>query len=114
MEDTVRMGGKASKNYIGAHMVSSWYEDFKGMEKLRKITLKYNPGTEQPYRSKIYTLGWLMCTVLFKGLERAGKDLNAEGLVKAWESIRDMDTGGISGPLRGTAASGQGLGCHRG
>ena len=99
MEDTVRMGGSASKNYIGAHPFSSWYDDGKGMEEMRRITLKYKPGTEKPYRNKIHTAGWIIATTLFEGLHRVGRDLTIDKFVRALESIKEMDTGGLSGPV---------------
>jgi branched-chain amino acid transport system substrate-binding protein len=108
-EDIVRMGGSASKNYIGAHPFSSWYDDGKGVEEMRRITLKYKPGTEMPYRNKLYTAGWIMATVLYEGLKRAGKELNTEGLVIALESIRDMDTGGLSGQISFSPTNHQGV-----
>ncbi|MDY7032109.1 MAG: ABC transporter substrate-binding protein [Thermodesulfobacteriota bacterium] len=108
-EDTVRMGGDASKNYFGASVVSSWYENYEGVKKLREITLKYHPGTESPYRSKMYTLGWLVGIILYEGIKRAGKDLNAEGLLEAWESLRDMDTEGISGLVTFTPTNHKGI-----
>ena len=53
VEDTVRIAGNASKNYIGAHAFSSWYDESPGMARVREITLRYHPGTEKPYRSKL-------------------------------------------------------------
>ncbi|MDY7034152.1 MAG: ABC transporter substrate-binding protein, partial [Thermodesulfobacteriota bacterium] len=99
LEDVVRMGGSASRNYRGASPFSSWYDDGKGVEKMRRITLKYKPGTEMPYRNKWYTLGWIIGTIYHEGLNRAGRDLSIEGFVTALESIRDMNTGGLSGPI---------------
>ena len=98
-EDTVKMAGSVSKNYIGAHPFSSWYDDGKGVEELRRVTLKYKPGTEMPYRSKMYTAGWIVGSFFYEGLNRAGRDLGIEGFVTAMESIRNMDTGGLSGPI---------------
>ena len=108
-EYTVRMAGSAAKNYIGAHLASSWYEDFEGVKRLRNITLKYNPGTEKPCRTKIYTVAWLLPTVLYEGLKRAGRDLTIDTLVGALESIRELDTGGISGPISFSPTSRKGL-----
>ncbi|MBI4621398.1 MAG: ABC transporter substrate-binding protein [Desulfobacterales bacterium] len=108
-EDTVRMGGSASKNYIGAHPVSSWYDDGKDVEEMRRITLKYKPGTEMPYRNKIHTLGWIVATSLCEGLKRAGRYLSIEEFVTAMESIRDMDTGGLSCPISFSPTNHQGM-----
>jgi len=110
-EDTVKIGGSASKNYIGAHIFSSWYDEGKGVEEMRRITLKYKPGTEKPYRSKLYTAGWVMATILCEGLSRVGRTLSIEGLVTALESIRDMDTGELSGRISFSPGNHQGV--HR-
>ena len=109
VEETVRIGGKASKNYIGAHAFSSWYDDSSGMADVRKITLKYHPGTEKPYRSKQYTVGWTTATILYEGITRAGKNLNGESLVDAMETIQNLDTKGLCGPITYTSKSHKGL-----
>ena len=108
-EDTVRMAGNASKNYIGAHAFSSWYDDMEGPERMRKITLKYRPGTEKNVRNKIYTAGWIITTTLYEGLTRAGKDLNIESMVSALESIKKLDTKGLCGPITFSSTDHQGL-----
>ena len=109
MEDTVRMGGNSAKNYIGAHVVGSWYEDFPGLQKMREITLKYKPGTEKPYRSKLYTLGWLIPIIFYEGITKAGRNLNAEKLITAWENIKNLSTNGISGPVSFSSTSHKGI-----
>ena len=109
VEDTVRIAGKASKKYIGAHAFSSWYDESPGMAKLRKITLKYFPGTEKPYRSKQYTVGWVMASILYEGIKRSGKNLNAESLVESLETIKNFDTKGPCGPITYTSKSHKGL-----
>ncbi|MDY7033701.1 MAG: ABC transporter substrate-binding protein [Thermodesulfobacteriota bacterium] len=108
-EDTVRMAGNASKNYIGAHAFSSWYNDMEGPERMRKITLKYRPGTEKSVRNMIFTAGWIITTTLYEGLTRAGKNLNIESMVTALESIKDLDTKGLCGPITFSSTDHQGL-----
>ena len=98
-EDTIRTAGKASKNYTGAHSFASWYDESSGMARVREITLKYHPGTERPYRSKNYAVGWVMAKILYEGIRRAGKDINNETLVDALETIDNLDTKGICGPI---------------
>ncbi|MDY6969256.1 MAG: ABC transporter substrate-binding protein [Spirochaetota bacterium] len=109
VEETVRIAGKASKNYIGAHAFSSWYDKSSGMGKLRDITLKYYPGTEKPYRSKQYTVGWVTATILCEGIKRSGKNLNAESLVQSLETLKNFDTKGLCGPITYTSKSHKGL-----
>ncbi|MDY7031593.1 MAG: ABC transporter substrate-binding protein [Thermodesulfobacteriota bacterium] len=108
-EDTIRTAGKASENYIGAHSFTSWYDESPGMAQVREITLNFHPGTEKPYRSKNYAVGWVMATVLYEGIKRAGKDLNAETLVAALETIHHLDTKGICGPITFSATDRKGL-----
>ncbi|MDY7033703.1 MAG: ABC transporter substrate-binding protein [Thermodesulfobacteriota bacterium] len=108
-EDTVRMGGDASKNYVGVHGFSSWYDDFQGVKDMRKITLKYKPGTEQPVRSKLYTAGWIIATVVYEGIRKCGKDLSVENFINALESMRDYDSKGLCGPITFTPTNHQGL-----
>ena len=76
---------------------------------MRKITLRYYPGTEKPYRAKNYTIGWMMATLLYEGIKRAGKDLDNEKLVDALETLRDFDTRGIGGPVTYTSKSHEGI-----
>jgi len=109
VEDTVRIAGNASKNYIGAHAFSSWYDEGPGMARVREVTLRYHPGTEKPYRSKQYTVGWVTATILYEGIKKAGKNLNGETLVEALETIRNLDTKGLCGPINYTSKSHKGL-----
>ena len=108
-EDTIRIAGNASKNFIGAHSFSSWYDESSGMKRVREITLKYHPGTEKPYRSKNYTVGWTMATILYEGIKRAGNNLNTESLVRGLESIKNLDTKGICGPITYSSTNHKGV-----
>lgn len=108
-EDTVRMAGKSSKNYTGAHPFASWYDDLKGSERMRKITLKYKPGTEKPYRSKIYTLGWVLAEIFYEALQRTGKNLNVNNFLATLESIKNYDTKGLCGPISFSPKNHKGL-----
>ena len=108
-EDVIRIAGDASKNYVGASPYSSWYEKSPGMAKVRKISLKYNPGAEKSYSIKSYTLGWVIPLILCEGIKRAGKDLDGEKLVAALETIKDLDTKGICGLITYTPTMHYGL-----
>ncbi|MFA4910833.1 MAG: ABC transporter substrate-binding protein [Desulfobacteria bacterium] len=98
-EDTVKVAGKAASNYTGIAIYSSWYDKGSAMEEMRKVTLKYDPGTEKPYRPKAYTQGWGDATILAEGIKRAGKDIDGEALVDALESIKDFDMRGLCGSV---------------
>lgn len=98
-EDTIKLAGEASENFVGAHGYSSWYDDTPGMKKLREATLKYSPGTEKPWRTKMYTGSWVAVTVLLEAITRAGRNLKPELCVKALEGIKNFDTKGLCGPI---------------
>ena len=98
-EDTVKVAGKAASNYTGIAIYSSWYDKGSAMEEMRKVTLKYNPGTEKPYRPKAYTQGWGDATILTEGIKRARKDIDGEALVDALEAIKDFDMRGLCGSV---------------
>jgi len=108
-EDVIRIAGDASKNYVGASPYSSWYEKSPGMAKVRKISLKYNPGAEKSYSIKSYSMGWVIPEILCEGLRRAGKDLDGEKLVAALETIKDLNTKGICGLITYTPTMHYGL-----
>lgn len=107
-EDAIEILKGSDITYYGSHCYSSWYEDDPGIAKMREITLKYHPGTEKQYTKlypKFYTLGWLQSAIYVEGLKRAGIDLNAETLVDALETFREVDFGGISASITYTAKS---------
>ncbi|GAB4264182.1 MAG: ABC transporter substrate-binding protein [Deferrisomatales bacterium] len=60
------------------------------MKKYREILAKYRPGNE-PNRYNLY--GYFYTMLLCEGLERAGRDLTREGLIRAMESIRNWENG---------------------
>ena len=112
-EDTVKLAGESSKNFIGAIGFSSWYDDTPAMKKIREITLEYEPGTEKPYRSKYYTAAWLVMTVFTEAMTRAGKDLTPDSFIQALESIKNYDTQGLCGPITFSSTDHKGFSSSR-
>ncbi|MFH1624140.1 MAG: ABC transporter substrate-binding protein [Pseudomonadota bacterium] len=108
-EDIMRIAGEPSRNYIGISPYSSWYEEYPGMERVRKISMKYNPEAEKSYGIKSYILGWIMPQILCEGLRKAPQDLDGEKLVIALETIKDFDTQGLCGPITYTSKMHYGL-----
>ncbi|MDY6970462.1 MAG: ABC transporter substrate-binding protein [Spirochaetota bacterium] len=96
-EETVKVGGKASENYKGLAIYSSWRDDNPGCAEMRRETLKLHPGTEKPNRPKHYTQGWGDASILTEGIKRAGRNLNGENLINALESIKNFDMRGLCG-----------------
>lgn len=96
---TVRMAGRASEKFIGTSNVCTWYDKSPGAERMRGITQKLNPDIPGSHYGRLYTLGWLAAVVMTEGMKRAGNDLNSESMVEALESINDLDTKGLCGPI---------------
>ena len=46
-----------------------------------------------------YFQGWVASMVFTEGMKKAGRNLDGETLMKSMESIKDLDTGGICGPI---------------
>jgi len=76
---------------------------------MREVTLKYAPGTEKPYRGKLYTFGWVIATVLKEGLLRSGANIDGDGLVSQLEGIRDLDVKGLSGSINFSPTNHKGM-----
>lgn len=106
-EDTIKGAGKAAKPFIGVHVMNSWYDDTPGLAELRKITLKYRPGTESKRRTKFFVFGWVMDWIYKEGLQRAGRDLKHETLIDGMEGV-SLDTNGLCGPIRYSSTSHKG------
>ena len=100
--------GEAANNVYSVHAISPWYDKGSGLKRMRDVTLKFHPGTEKPCRGTVYSLGWTCFAVLLEGLNRTGRNLNEEALIEALESIKDYDTGGLSGPITYSSTSHKG------
>ncbi|MDY7030300.1 MAG: ABC transporter substrate-binding protein [Thermodesulfobacteriota bacterium] len=98
-EEVLAIAGKSSEKFYAVNHMMSWYDEGPGAEEMRNVTLKYYPGTEKPYRGKIYTHGWVGAKVMVEILKRAGKNLNRENFIQAMETIKDFETGDLCGPI---------------
>lgn len=50
---------------------------------------------------------------MVEGLKRAGKDITPESMVNALETIKDFETGGLTGPITITPANHDGIKYNR-
>ncbi|MEW6616569.1 MAG: ABC transporter substrate-binding protein [Thermodesulfobacteriota bacterium] len=102
-DEVIEMTGDAAKNYYGVHALSQWHDDTPEMKKVREVFKKYHPNSKPPIG--IHQMGWLWGIIISEGLKRAGKDVDSEKLVVALETLKDFDTGGLSGPITYTSKS---------
>ncbi|MDY7034097.1 MAG: ABC transporter substrate-binding protein [Thermodesulfobacteriota bacterium] len=95
VEDTVKIAGDAAGNMMGANGFGSWHDNSPGMNKIRKVTLKYYPGSGS--RNRNFMQGWFIAMTAVEALKNAGRNLNDETLIDGYEKIRGFDTQGICG-----------------
>ena len=96
-DDIVKMGGKATQDFFGVHAFNGWYDSSPGMVKLREVARRYHPKIEK--RTRLSMHGWVMGAIMAEGLRRGGRDLSREGLVEAFESMKDYPITDVSGPI---------------
>ncbi|MEW6614854.1 MAG: ABC transporter substrate-binding protein [Thermodesulfobacteriota bacterium] len=98
-EDIISLAKEAYRGFIGVHSARSIYEDAPGAKKMKEITLRFYPGEEKSYSSKLYTYGWAYAILFMEAMKRAGKELDNENLVKAMEGMKGFSPWGLVGPV---------------
>jgi ABC-type branched-subunit amino acid transport system substrate-binding protein len=75
------------------------YMDLPGISKAKEINKKFGEYDKQlgnpMYPDYLYLAAWGYAAAVVEGLRKAGKDLRPETYVKALESIKDYDMGGM-------------------
>jgi len=92
--------GPLAEGYMGVNPYNFWWmEDVPMIKKIQAYTKKTYPDVK--FRPNSYMQGFATGLIFVECLKRAAKagDLSGEGLVKALQSIKDMDTGGLTAPL---------------
>jgi len=102
-EATVKIAKDAAKNCYGVHNYSSWHEKSLGMEKIHNTVLKYFEKPKRYHYSNLHSLGWVTGMVVTEGIDKAGRDLNAETFIDALETLDNFDTGGLCGNVTYTS-----------
>ena len=92
------VGKEASKNNQTIHSLAPYTAQGPSLDELRKFAekSKISPKTMSNMN---YIYGWVIGKVFVEGLKRAGKDITRENFIQAMESIKNLDTGGISAPI---------------
>jgi branched-chain amino acid transport system substrate-binding protein len=93
--------GEDAEGYIGVNPYGYYYEDVPGMAAMRKFNEKAHPA-EAKYRPNTYIQGWFTGMVYVEAIRRtvaAGKPVTGDNLMAALASIKDWDTGGVTGKV---------------
>jgi branched-chain amino acid transport system substrate-binding protein len=92
--------GPLAEGYLGVMPYSFYYQDDVPMiQKIRAWNQQHHPDVN--YRPTSYMQGFFTGQVFVECLKRADKagDLTGDGLVKALQSIKDVDVGGLMAPI---------------
>ena len=93
--------GPLADEYIGVTAYSYYYQDqYPMIKKIREWIQKHNPkGAE--YRSQAYMQVFMGTTLMIEALKRADKagPVTGDSLVKAFQSIKNFDVGGLMPPV---------------
>jgi branched-chain amino acid transport system substrate-binding protein len=93
--------GPLADEYIGVTAYSFYYQDqFPMIKKIREWTKKHNPKHAE-YRTQAYMQVFMGTTLMIEALKRADKagPVTGESLVKAFQSIKNFDVGGLMPPV---------------
>ena len=92
--------GPLADGYLAVNPYMYWWNDDVPMiKKIREYTKKKYPEVKD--RDNSYMQGFMTGLIFVECLKRADKagQLNGEGLVKALQSLKDFESGGLSAPL---------------
>ncbi len=93
--------GPLSDEYIGVTAYSFYYQDqYPMIKKIRDWVQKHNPKGAD-YRSQAYMQVFMGTTLMIEALKRADKagPVTGDSLVKALQSIKNFDVGGLMPPV---------------
>jgi branched-chain amino acid transport system substrate-binding protein len=92
--------GEDAEGYMGVNPYAYYWEDAPGIRAMRAYNEKAHPG--EKYRPNSYIQGWFTGMVYVEAIRRvvaAGKPVNGDNLKDALATIRDWDTGGVTGKV---------------
>lgn len=96
-DEVAQAGGELAKKVYAAGAFGSWFDETKGVSKLKETSLQYTPHMKPPNR--YYLKGWITAKITHEGMKRAGKDLDGQSLVNALETIQNLDMEDLTGPI---------------
>jgi branched-chain amino acid transport system substrate-binding protein len=96
--------GADAEGYMGVNPYSYYYDDAPGIAAMRKYNERVHPG--EKYRPNSYIQGWFTGMVYVEAARRvvaAGKPVTGDNLKDALATIKDWDTGGVTGKVTFTS-----------
>lgn len=90
----LELAGDSAEGYIGTSVQRNWGEDTPGVKKVKTIMMKYR-GDLGGMSTDFISPGYAEAMVMTEGLKRAGKDLTADKLIRALESLKNFDPDGL-------------------
>jgi len=104
-----KLAGDAAEGVYWTCPFALWTDtDLPGVQLMRKVSMKYHPDKKD--RIVCYTQGFAAMYVMAEAIKRAAAkgDLTGPGIKDALESLRNFDTGGLTGPITFTKKSHKG------
>jgi branched-chain amino acid transport system substrate-binding protein len=92
--------GPDAEGYMGVNPYAYYWDDAPAIQAMRKYNEKAHPG--EKYRPNSYIQGWFTGMVYVEAIRRvvaAGKPVNGDNLKDALGTIKDWDTGGLTGKV---------------
>ena len=92
--------GPDAEGYMGVNPYAYWWEDAPGIAAMREYNRKAHP--EVTYRPNSYIQGWFTGMVYVESIRRvvaAKKPVTGDNLKDALATIKDWDTGGVTGKV---------------
>ncbi|HOP47105.1 MAG TPA: ABC transporter substrate-binding protein [Desulfobacteraceae bacterium] len=96
-EQVIKVAGDAAANFYTGEYTALPGDECPGMKRLMEIWYKNNPPDTLPAR--YYILSQVCAMIIVEGIEMCGDDLTRENFVRQVESIKNFDTGGITGKI---------------
>lgn len=96
-EKLIALAGDAAEGFVGAMPFVFTDQALPGIREITAYTGRKGIRIEG-YILR-YIQGWTTARVMLEGVRMAGNDVTGEGIRKGLESIRNLDTGGITAPV---------------
>jgi branched-chain amino acid transport system substrate-binding protein len=92
--------GQDAEGYMGVNPYAYYYDDAPGIAAMRKYNERVHPN--EKYRPSSYIQGWFTGMIYVEAAKRviaSGKPVTGDNLKDALATIKDWDTGGLTGKV---------------